>query len=97
VIYRKSKQSPIPGPRARQVSPSSRGETYSYLVDKFWIVAEVVDEAHLRLRTRRGKEHVIAADDRSLRRIRFWERWLYHQRFAEVARSLEQNDDADND
>ena len=88
VIYRKSKQSPVPGSRARQVSPSTHGDLYSYVVDKFWIVSEVVDENQLRLKTRRGKEHLISTDDRNLRPARFWERWLYRSRFAEIARSL---------
>ena len=91
VIYRKSKQSPIPGPRAQQVSPSPRGDVYSYVVDKFWIVTEVLGENHLKLRTRRGKEHLISADDRNLRPVRFWERWLYRRRFEDVAHSQEQN------
>ena len=95
VIYRKSKQSPIPGPRAQQVSPSPRGEAYSYVVDKFWIVSEVVDENHVRLRTRRGKEHLVSTVDRTLRPVRFWERWLYRRRFEEVARSQQQNGNAE--
>lgn len=89
VIYRKSKQSPVPGPRAQQISPSAHGDLYSYVVDKFWIVTERLDADRLRLRTRRGKEHVLSADDPNLRPVRFWERWLYRRRFEEVARSLE--------
>jgi hypothetical protein len=89
VIYRKSKQSPLPGPRAQQVNPSPRGEVYSYVVDKFWIVTEVLPGNRLKLRTRRGKEHELPADDPNLRPVRFWERWLYHQRFEDVARAIE--------
>ncbi|MCA9069057.1 MAG: hypothetical protein KDA84_09050 [Planctomycetaceae bacterium] len=88
VIYRKSKQSPVPGPRAQQVTPSKRGEVYSYVVDKFWIVVEVLENHQIRLRTRRGKEHKIPMNDPNLRATRFWERWVYRSRFEEVAQSL---------
>lgn len=88
IIYRKSKQSPVPGPRAQQITPSSRGDAYSYVVDKFWVVAEVLSGEKIRLRTRRGKEHIVSVNDPNLRTPRFWERWLYRKRFSEVARSL---------
>ena len=89
VIYRKSKQSPAPGPRAQQVLPSTKGDIYSYVVDKFWIVADVVNGSHVRLKTRRGKEHVIPMDDQNLRPLSFWQRWLYRRRFQEVERALQ--------
>lgn len=85
VIYRKSKQSPVPGPRAQQITPNSHGDAYSYVVDKFWVVAEVLEGQLVRLRTRRGKKHVISTRDPNLRAPRFWERWLYRSRFENVA------------
>jgi hypothetical protein len=94
VIYRKSKRSAAPGPRAQQVSPSSKGDNYSYVVDKFWIVAEVLNGSHLKLKTRRGKEHIIPLDDQNLRPLKFWQRWLYRRRFQEVERALKQNGQA---
>ncbi len=94
VIYRKSKRSADPGPCAEQVSPSSKGDTYGYVVDKFWIVTEVVEGSHVRLKTRRGKEHLIPMDDRNLRPLRFWQRWLYRRRFEEVQRAIHQNGQA---
>jgi hypothetical protein len=88
VIYRKSKQSAAPGPRAQQVSPSPKGETYNYVVDKFWIVTELMDGSHVKLKTRRGKEHIVPLDDRNLRLLTFWQRWLYRRRFQEVEQAL---------
>jgi hypothetical protein len=88
VVYRKSKHGPAPGPRARQISPATQGEDYGYVVDKFWVVAESLDDGRVRLRTRRGKEHLIPAVDPILRRARWWERWLHRSRFQDVERQL---------
>ena len=87
VIYRKSKYSSHPGPRAQNVSPDQHGEKYVYTVDKFWVVADVLEDDRLLLRTRRGKEHVIGANDDGLRIARWWERWLYRSRFTAVESS----------
>ena len=63
VIYKKSKYSTQPGPRAKNVSPAQSGDKYAYTVDKFWVVADVLEDGRLVLRTRRGKEHTVGADD----------------------------------
>src|SRR5688572_18369482 len=89
VLYRKQKHSVSPGPRAREVSPAPTGESYSYVVEKFWIVQEVLGDGRLRLRTRRGKQHLVAASDPNLRRARWWHRWLYKDRFRESLASSE--------
>lgn len=85
VIYRMSKFSRQPGPRARNVIPAAHGDDYHYLVDKFWIVAEVRDDETLLLRTRRGKEHVVRYDDPHLRHASWWERLLYRHRFPRLS------------
>jgi hypothetical protein len=84
VIYRKTKHSEHPGPRASNVSPARFGESYSYTVDKYWVVQEVLPDGSLRLRTRRGKEHIVAADDPRLRRANLLQRLLYRSRFEAV-------------
>lgn len=81
VIYRVQKQSTHPGPRAVEVHPAAHGDTYSYLVDKFWIVADVRPDNRLLLKTRRGKEHLVEVGDPHLRRARTWERLIYAKRF----------------
>lgn len=81
VIYRKSKHSTSPGPRAADVQPAPRGEYYAYNVDKFWTVSEVKPDGTIVVRTRRGKEHLLEPDDRALRKARWWERLLYRDRF----------------
>jgi hypothetical protein len=81
VIYRVSKTSPRPGPRAQHVHPLPNGEAYSYTVDKYWIVAEIEDNGELLLRTRTGKEHHVSPTDRCLRKANLWERWARSTRF----------------
>ena len=83
VIYRKTKHSASPGPRAQKVEPAPHGEDYSYLVEKFWVVAEA-DEETVLLRTRRGKEHRLSANNPNLRHARWWERWFYRNRFPQM-------------
>lgn len=84
-IFQMSKVSTDPGPRAKDVHPAEFGETYRYLVDKYWTVAEVLPSGELVLVTRRGKRHVVAANDLRLRRPHWWERWLYHARFPKLS------------
>ena len=84
VVYRKTKHSPLPGPRADNVVPAQHGDDYTYTVDKYWIVDQVNDDGTLLLRTRRGKEHSIRPGDPNLRKARWWERRLYRNRFESI-------------
>ncbi|MEZ6088547.1 MAG: hypothetical protein R3C05_11080 [Pirellulaceae bacterium] len=84
MIYRKQKSSTSPGARATDVHPTTGGDTYHYLVDKFWVVEEVIDGEQVRLRTRRGKQNTIAISDPRLRRPNWWERLLYRNRFRAI-------------
>jgi hypothetical protein len=86
VIFRVTKQSTDPGPRALDVHPAQSGETYSYQVDKFWTVCEVLSDNSLELVTRRGKQRRVSKSDFRLRHARWWERWLYGDRFPKLAR-----------
>lgn len=85
VIYRKTKFSTHPGPRAQNVLPAVHGDEYAYTVDKFWIVNQVRTDGSLLLKTRRGKEHVVPPGDLNLRRANWWERWRYRDRFEAIA------------
>lgn len=84
VVYRKSKYSAHPGPRAKQISPEPLGEGYRYEVDKFWVVVEARENGQVLLRTRRGKEHLVAANHPCLRRAHWWERLLHRLRFPNL-------------
>lgn len=81
VVYRKHKSSVRPGPNAKDVHPAPHGETYSYSVDKFWRVIDILPDNTLVVLTRRGKQHSVSADDPALRRSYWWERLLFSSRF----------------
>lgn len=85
VIYRKTKFSSHPSPRARNVAPSKSGEGYVYNVDKFWIVVEVSEDGVLYAMTRRGKLQQIVPSDPNLHRATWWERLRHRSRFAPIA------------
>ena len=87
VIYRKTKFSSDPGPRARSVSPSKHGDSYGYWVDKLWMVVDVSSPERVIVQTRQGKRIELNANDPNLRpaslldRIRYWGRFpkIFHQ------------------
>ena len=85
VVYSKQKVSKSPGPRASEVSPAAKGDTYAYVVDKYWIVSAINDDGTLTLRTRRGKEHVIPPDDPLLRHLTWWERLWHSGRYRNIS------------
>ncbi len=84
VVYRKQKTSKTPGPRASDVRPAGKGDSYNYMVDKYWVVEEVLDSGEVKLCTRRGKRNVVPADDPQLRSASWWERLVYRSRFNSI-------------
>lgn len=93
VVYRKQKHSASPGPRAKEVAASPRGETYAYVVDKYWVVKRRLDDNQVVLVTRTGKQHTVLMNDPNLRPARWWERWLYQERFRETERLIVAGDE----
>lgn len=83
-VYRKSKRSKSPGPRAANVVAASKGETYTYVVDKFWVVSDVLPGDRLELRTARGKCHVIDSNDPMLRKPTWLQRLIWRSRFRVI-------------
>lgn len=81
VIYRVTKRSMHPGPRATEIRPAKRGDSYTYAVEKFWRVKETREDGTLVLRTRRGKERTCSADDPNIRRPGLIARWVYADKF----------------
>ena len=84
-VYRKSKHSSTPGRRAARVVANPKGETYNYVVDKFWVVESVLPGDRLLLRTAGGKSHTIDLSDPNLRRPSLLQRFLWRERFNRVA------------
>lgn len=95
VVYSKQKVSKSPGPRAVDVSPATKGDTYAYVVDKYWIVTAVNADGTLTLRTRRGKEHVIRSDDPLLRHPSLWERLWHSGRYRKIHTESEGSGEAE--
>jgi len=81
VIYTVTKQSPHPGPRARGIQASQGGEDYAYVVDKFWMVLEVLSGDQVLLATRRGKRRTVLVSDPMLKKAGWWQRLRYRSRF----------------
>ena len=88
VIYRLSKHGVAPGRRAQRVSASRKGESYNYIVDKFWVVESISPSGELHVRTPGGKTRTLSPHDPNLRRARWWHRIQWGQRFrnAEMKR-----------
>jgi hypothetical protein len=79
VVYTRDKYTPRPGPRAKNVFASPNGEAYQYQVEKYWIVADVRPDGFILLKTRRGKNHLVATDDPRLRKASLFDRlWKSH-------------------
>ena len=84
VIYRKPKNSPRPGPRARETYPLKHGETYHYVVDKFWKVIGINDDDTVDVVTRTGKKHRLEKNDPNLHKARFIKYLLFRKRFRDL-------------
>jgi hypothetical protein len=95
VVYLKTKRSTTPGPRAENVQPMPHGEEYLYVVDKFWVVAEVRDDGQLVLQTRRGKQHVVGPDDPHLRPMRWWEKWFWREKIPSLSPQTDSSDESE--
>ena len=84
IVYCKLKHSVSPGPRAKRVDAAPRGEEYTYQVDKYWVVEEVLSDGQLRVCTRQGKRHLLSPSDPNLRRPSWWESVRYAKRFPSL-------------
>src|SRR6202451_2309884 len=85
IVYRKTKFSPLPGARAHHITASDKGENYTYLVDKYWVVADVLDDGRVLAKTRRGKLNYVRSDDPNLRRAGLIESLIHRDLFPSLA------------
>jgi len=51
-------------------------------------MVRTTDDRSVELVTRRGKHHIVDADDPNLRAASWWERLLFRDRFPQAASSL---------
>ena len=84
VIYCKTKYSRHPGPRAKEVSPSRYGDSYSYCVEKLWLVLKYKSPDKILVKTRRGKQLELDANDPNLRPANLIDRLRYRGRFPRL-------------
>ncbi len=84
VIFSKDKSSVSPGKRAKEVVAAAKGDQYSYIVEKYWVVKEVRPDGTILLLTRRGKQHTVTLDDPRLRRATLLEKLLRRKRFPSL-------------
>ena len=80
VVFSKQKTSLHPSPRAKEIHPAQHGDTYSYIVDKFWKVVRVFDDDTIEIETRRGKRNRLNKNSPLLRKVGLWERLFYRNR-----------------
>ncbi len=81
IIYRKQKVSVHPGPRAYDIHPAEQGDSYSYAVDKFWVVESVLPDGRILARTRTKKQLFIDLADPNLRKAGLVARLRHGKRF----------------
>jgi hypothetical protein len=86
VIFCVTKRGTHPGPRAKEIRPERYGDGYLYDIDKFWTVTEKRGQ-QVTLVTRRGKVHLVDADDPHLHRASWWQRLIYRSRFPKLPES----------
>lgn len=89
IVFRKTKFSEHPTPRAIEVSPSRRGDGYTYVVEKYWVVVDTLENGNLVVCTRRGKHHVIEPDEFKVRKATLWDRLMRRSRFQETSEVAE--------
>ena len=81
VVYRRMKHKTHPSRRARGIHPALNGDDYSYYVEKFWVVLDVLENDRVLLRTPRGRQHIVSVDDPKLRYANWIERIRYRANF----------------
>jgi hypothetical protein len=84
IVYRKQKVSARPGPRAYEIQPSGKGDTYRYFVDKYWTVENVLRDGRIVVMTRTNKHHYLNAADPNLRKAGLIARLRHRERFPEL-------------
>ncbi len=70
------------------MSATPKGESYNYVVDKFWVVEQVTPAGQLVVRTPGGKSRTLDARDPNLHRARWWHRFQWGNRFRDAEKQM---------
>jgi hypothetical protein len=84
VVYRKLKVSAHPSPRAYDIHPAGQGDSYQYLIDKYWTIEQVLRDGRVVVITRTNKHHWLSPSDPNLRKAGLIIRLRYRKRFPEL-------------
>ena len=91
VVYLLQKHGTNPGPRSEQVHAAVYGDHYRYMVRKLWTVSKVLDNGRIEVVTRKGKTHIVPADDPRLHSAGLLEslkfRLVWRRSFPELQRA----------
>jgi len=82
IVFRKWKASTNPSPRAKDMYPSQHGDMYTYGIDKYWKVVEIIDEDEIEVETKRGKRHRLSINTTKFRKMNFLDRWLMKRQLS---------------
>lgn len=81
VIYHQPEAAVRPVPGARNISPAERGELYTYVVDRFWRVAQVNNDGTLDAIESSGRRHRLRQTDPALENAGWWSRTFQRRLF----------------
>jgi len=81
VIVKKFKASTHPSSRAKDIDPAIHGDTYSYRIDKYWKVVQVLDDGMIEIETRGGKRHHLDRRNLGFRKANLLDRLIHRNRF----------------
>ena len=82
IVFKKWKASTNPSPRAKDTFPSPHGDYYTYRIDKYWKVVDIIDADTIEVETRRGKRHRISVKTENVRKMNFLDKWLMRRQMA---------------
>ncbi|MBD3345836.1 MAG: hypothetical protein GF401_12305 [Chitinivibrionales bacterium] len=90
IVYRRHKVSIHPGPRAEDICPAPRGDSYSYKVPKYWRVCSIIDDNTIEAVTRQGKRHRLNIKDPNLKKPHPLFQLIHHQEFPDTLSTKKQ-------
>lgn len=87
IVFQKWKTSTNPSLHAKDTYPSQHGELYTYRIDKYWKVVEIIDANTIEVETRRGKRHQLSLKTTNFRKMNWIDRWLMRRQLSKESLS----------